>query len=103
MQSWERLCLVAARSEALLLDFIVLFLFRLGLRYAGLDYVYFQPVLADVSPPFAISDFVHPASVILYGSMFFVSGLPALVFAGLWCWPNQRDSFFLFCFLFHFL
>ncbi len=85
MTSAERLCLVAARSEALLADFVLLFLIRWGLKHLGVEYVYFQPVLDDVSPPLAFSDFLHPASALFYGSMYFVSGLPELVLAGMWC------------------
>ncbi len=85
MSSAERLILVAARSEGLLADFVLLFLIRWGLKYLGLEYVHFQPVLSDVSPPFSFSDLKYPGSVILYGSMYFASGLPELVMAGMWC------------------
>lgn len=85
MSSAERLILVAARSEGLITDFVLLFLIRWGLKYLGLEYVYFQPVLDDVSPPLAFSDFEYFGSALLYGSMYFVSGLPELVMAGMWC------------------
>jgi uncharacterized RDD family membrane protein YckC len=85
MTSAERLCLVAARSEGLLADFVLLFLIRWGLKHLGVEYVHFQPVLDDVSPPLAFSDFAYPASALFYGSMYFVSGLPELILAGMWC------------------
>ena len=84
MTSAERLCLVAARSEALLSDFVVLFLIRWTMKHFGVRYVYFQPVFADVSPPLAFDDFLHPISALFNGGMFFVSGLPELIFAGMW-------------------
>jgi len=84
MTSAERLCMVAARSEALLADFVVLFLVRWGLKYIGVEYFYFQPVLDQTSPPLSLSDFQYPASAIFYGTMYFVSGLPELILAGMW-------------------
>lgn len=84
MTSAERLCMVAARSEALLADFVVLFLIRWGLERIGVDYVYFQPVLDQVSPPLSFADFQYPGSALLYGTMYFVSGLPELVLAAMW-------------------
>jgi len=84
MTSAERLCLVAARSEALLADFVALFLLRWAMKHFGLEYVYFQPILDDVSPPLALSDLQYPASALFYGSMYFVSGLPELVLAAMW-------------------
>ena len=84
MTSAERLCMVAARSEALLADFVILFLVRWGLKYLGVHYIYFQPVLDQTQPPLSPSDFDYPASAILYGTMHFVSGLPELILAGMW-------------------
>jgi len=84
MTSAERLCMVAARSEGLLVDFVIVFLARWGLKSLGLDYIYFRPVLAYVSPPLNLSDLAHPASAFLYGTMYFSSGLPELIFAGVW-------------------
>ncbi len=84
MTSAERLCMVAARSEGLLVDFVLVFLVRWGLKFAGVDYVYFQPVLADVSPPLALGDFAYPASALFWGSMYFSCGIPEVIFAGLW-------------------
>lgn len=84
MTSAERLCMVAARSEALLADFVVLFLIRWGLEWLGVEYIYHQPILDQTSPPLALSDMQYPASAIFYGTMYFVSGLPELVLAGMW-------------------
>ncbi len=84
MTSAERLCLIAARSEALLADFVILFLLRWAMKYLGVEYVYFQPVLDQASPPLALADLHHPASALLYGTMYFVSGLPELILAGMW-------------------
>jgi len=84
MTSAERMCIVAARSEGLLVDFVVLFLLRWGLKLLGLDYLNFQPVLDQVSPPFVLADFVHPASALFNASMYFASGMPELILAGLW-------------------
>lgn len=84
MNSAERLCLVAARSEALLADFVVLFLIRWGLKYLGVEYFHFQPVLGNVSPPISIDEFQYPLSALFWGSMYFVSGLPELILAGMW-------------------
>jgi uncharacterized RDD family membrane protein YckC len=85
MTSAERLCMVAARSEGLLVDFVIVFLVRWGLKLLGLDYVYFQPVLTDVAPPLTLSDLGHPASALFWGTMYFSSGMPAVIFAGMWC------------------
>jgi uncharacterized RDD family membrane protein YckC len=76
--------MIAARSEALLADFVVLFLIRWALNHAGLDYVYCQPVLSETAPPLALADFHYPGSAIFYGTMYFVSGLPELILAGMW-------------------
>jgi uncharacterized RDD family membrane protein YckC len=84
MTSAERLCMVAARSEGLLVDFVILFLVRWGLKWLGLEYVYFQPILTDVAPPLTLSDFGHPASALFWGTMYFSSGLPEVIFAGMW-------------------
>ena len=85
MTSAERLCMVAARSEGLLVDFVIVFLIRWGLKALGLDYVYFQPVLEDVAPPLIFSDlWQHPASALFWGSMYFASGLPAVIFTAIW-------------------
>lgn len=84
MTSAERMVMVAARSESLLADFVVLFLARWALKYADLDYLYYQPFWDQASPPLALADFHYPASALFYGSMYFVSGLPEVVFAGLW-------------------
>ena len=84
MTSAERLCIIAARSEALLADFVVLFLIRWALTYGGVEYVYYQPILGQTSPPLALADFHYPGSAIFYGTMYFVSGLPELVLAGMW-------------------
>ena len=84
MTSAERLCLIAARSEALLADFVILFLIRWALNYAGVDYVYYQPVLGQAAPPLSLADFHYPGSAIFYGTMYFVSGLPELILAGMW-------------------
>jgi uncharacterized RDD family membrane protein YckC len=85
MTSAERLCLVAARSEGLLVDFVFVFLLRWGLKLLGFGYVYYQPVLAGIDLPITLQDFSHPAGALFYGSMYFASGLPMLVFAGMWC------------------
>ncbi|MGC8863550.1 MAG: RDD family protein [Armatimonadota bacterium] len=84
MTSAERLCMVAARSEALLVDFVLLFLVRWGLKWAGLDYVYFQPFLADVAPPLSLADLAYPASALFWGATYFSCGLPEVIFAGMW-------------------
>lgn len=84
MTSAERLCMVAARSEALLADFVLLFLIRWGLERVGVQYFYFQPVLDQTSPPLSFADLHYPASALLYGTMYFLSGLPELVLAGMW-------------------
>lgn len=84
MTSAERLCMVAARSEGLLADFVILFLIRWGLKWAGLDYFYFQPFWDQTAPPLAVSDLQYPASAMFYGTMYFVSGLPELVLAAMW-------------------
>ncbi len=85
MTSAERLCMVAARSEGLLADFVVLFMIRWGLERVGVEYTYFQPILDQTSPPLTFADFDYPGSALLYGTMYFVSGLPELVLAGMWC------------------
>jgi uncharacterized RDD family membrane protein YckC len=85
MTSAERLCMVAARSEALLADFVVLFVIRWAIERIGVEYVYFQPVLDQVSPPLSFADLHYPVSALLWGSMYFISGLPELVLAGMWC------------------
>ncbi len=85
MTSAERLCMVSARSEALLADFVLLFLIRWGLKYLGISYVYYQPVLSEAAPPLYLADVInYPASSIFYGTMFFLSGLPELLLAGMW-------------------
>jgi|YNPNPStandDraft_1061719.scaffolds.fasta_scaffold05218_6 uncharacterized RDD family membrane protein YckC len=84
MTSAERLCVVAARSEALLVDFVLLFLVRWGLKWLGVDYVYFQPFLDDVAPPLSAADLAYPASALFWGAMYFSCGLPEVVFAGMW-------------------
>ena len=84
MTSAERLCMVAARSEGLLVDFVLVFLVRWGLKWLWVDYVYFQPVLADVAPPLRLGDLAYPASALFWGSMFFSSGMPEVIFACIW-------------------
>ena len=85
MKSWDRLCLVAARSEGLLIDFILVFLIRWGLNVLGLDYLNFEPVGSCSGPPFGPQDFVdNPGSTLFYGSMYFASGLPEVYTTLLW-------------------
>lgn len=85
MTSAERLCMVSAKSEALLADFVFLFLIRWGLKYLGVEYVYYQPVLDQAAPPLYLADVInYPASSIFYGTMFFASGLPELLLAAMW-------------------
>ena len=85
MTSAERLCLVAARSEGLLVDFVLVFLVRWGIKLLGVGYFSYQPVLPGAQLPITVEDFSHPASTLFYGSMYFASGLPLLIFAGMWC------------------
>lgn len=84
MTSAERLCMVAARSEALLMDFVVVFIIRWGLRYAGVDYLYFQPFLDQVSPPLSLEDLRYTASALFWGMMFFSCGMPEVITALIW-------------------
>lgn len=84
MTSAERLCMVAARSEALLIDFVIVFMLRWGVKALGVDYLYFQPVLDQVSPPLSIEDFRYTASALFWGAMFFSCGMPEVFFAGMW-------------------
>ncbi|MGQ9455775.1 MAG: RDD family protein [Armatimonadota bacterium] len=84
MTSAERLCMVAARSEALLVDFVIVFLVRWGLKSVGVDYLYFQPVLDQVSPPLSLEDLRHTASALFWGTMFFSCGMPEVITALIW-------------------
>ncbi len=84
MTSAERLVIVAARSEALLIDFVVVFVIRWGLKWLGWDYVYFQPVLDQVAPPLSFEDFRYTASALFWGTMFFSCGMPEVILAGVW-------------------
>ncbi|MCX8053371.1 MAG: RDD family protein [Armatimonadetes bacterium] len=84
MTSAERLCIVAARSEGLLVDFVLIFLVRWGLKLVGADYLYFQPFLSDVAPPLSLEDFRYPASALFWGAMYFSSGMPEVIFFGAW-------------------
>ncbi len=85
MNSADRMVMIAARSQGILIDFVLVSLVRWGLKAIGLHYVYYQPVLRGASPPLTLADLAHPASALFYGGMYFVSGLPELIFAGMWC------------------
>ncbi len=86
MTSAERLCIVAARSEGLLVDFVIVFLARWGLKLLGLGYANFQPVLSEVAPPLRPGDVLaYPASAVFWEMTHLSSGMPELVFAGMWC------------------
>ncbi|MDH7601818.1 MAG: RDD family protein [Armatimonadota bacterium] len=84
MTSAERMVMVAARSEALLVDFVIVFVIRWGLKWLGVDYLYFQPILDQVAPPLSFEDFRYTASALFWGTMFFSCGMPEVILAGVW-------------------
>lgn len=77
----DRMCMMAARTQGLITDFLLVFLVRWGLKALGLDYIRFNELLEIGFPP------VEPSGagqMLLYGSVYFASGLPELVLAGIW-------------------
>lgn len=77
----DRMCMLAARTQGLITDFLLVFLVRWGLKDMGLGYVRFNELLSVEFPPTEPSG---PAQMMLYGSIYFTSGLPELVLAGMW-------------------
>ena len=71
MNSADRMVMIAARSQGILIDFVLVSLVRWGLKALGLHYVYYQPVLRGASPPLTLADLAHPASALFYGGMYF--------------------------------
>lgn len=73
--------MLAARTQGLITDFLLIFLIRWALKFAGLQYIH----LSSVVPRdwWAINPDTTFATM-LYGGMYFVSGLPELIFAGMW-------------------
>lgn len=77
----ERMCIMAARTQGLIADFLIVFLVRWALKGFGLGYFRLDQVLAADSAPF------EPAGIwqtLLLDSIYFASGFPELFLGCIW-------------------
>lgn len=77
----DRMVMLAARTQGLITDFLLVFVVRWGLKGVGLKYVRFNELLSIEFPPTEPSG---PLQYMLYGSIYFTSGMPEILLAGMW-------------------
>lgn len=77
----DRLCMLAARTQGLITDFLLIFFVRLIMKWLGVNYLRLDMLLPE---DWVAMDDLSTGVMIIYWSMYFVSGLPQVIFAGIW-------------------